>query len=322
MEPTQQPSRSGTSPKDFFLWLGAIIALYGSITSFIALKFEYINRMFPDPLASYADPYGGPVRVAMAGIIVLVPTLIALLWLIHRSIVAEPGKAGIWVRRWAVGFTLFLAAATMLIDLVTLINVFLGGEVTVRFGLKVLTILVIAGIAFLYFLADIRGYWVRHADRARITAIVVAIGAAAAVVAGFFIIGSPAHIRQLRLDSERVSDLQGIQYQVVNYFQQKRSIPQSLTDLNDPLTNYSVPTDPLTGVSYTYQPTGKLSFKLCATFSAPSPVTEGRGPTELSMPAGPDVLTGNWQHEAGETCFDRTIDPERYPPLPTTKSLQ
>jgi hypothetical protein len=38
------------------------------------------------------------------------------------------------------------------------------------------------------------------------------------------------------------------------------------------------------------------------------------------MPAG-DVgkpIQDNWQHGAGQQCFDRTIDPQRYPPFQKT----
>jgi hypothetical protein len=56
--------------------------------------------------------------------------------------------------------TLFIAALTGLIDLITLINTFLGGEITTRFGLKVAIVLLIAIGVFLHFLADLKGYWI------------------------------------------------------------------------------------------------------------------------------------------------------------------
>src|SRR4029077_5474016 len=55
------------TPKDFFLWAGAMIALYSSVFAFIALLFQYINYAYPDPLAySYVDPFSGGIRIAMA----------------------------------------------------------------------------------------------------------------------------------------------------------------------------------------------------------------------------------------------------------------
>ena len=87
--PVAAPSASKTSPRDFFLWAGTVIALYGSVISLITLLFEYVNRVFPDPLAYYGDPYGGAVRAAMAGVIVLVPTTLILLRIIRKTIARE-----------------------------------------------------------------------------------------------------------------------------------------------------------------------------------------------------------------------------------------
>ncbi len=309
---------SKTSPKDFFLWLLTVIALYGSISSFLALVFEYINYSFPDPLAYYGDPYGGAVRFSMAALIVLVPTTLVCLHLIRGSIVAEPGKATIWVRRWALVLTLFIATVTILVDLVTLTNTFLGGEITVRFGLKVLVVLLVAAGVFLHFLADLKGYWIAHAKKANMIGIGVGVLTLATIAAGFFIIGTPSHMRDLRFDSQKTSDLQGIQSQVVYYYQQKQVLPTSLEELTDALSGYVVPTDPETKAAYTYEKTGNLSFKLCTTFNAATPDMEGKGgygrdvayPSEFGIVGG-----GSWKHDAGMVCFDRTIDPDKYPPL-------
>src|SRR3989338_10747565 len=88
------------TPKDFFLWAGAMVALYGSVISFIALLFEYINHSFPDPLDYYVDPYSGSIRFAMASLIVLVPVTILLMRFIRSDIARESIKSELWVRRW------------------------------------------------------------------------------------------------------------------------------------------------------------------------------------------------------------------------------
>ncbi len=306
------------TPKDFFLWAGAMIALYGSVISFIVLLFEYINKSFPDPLDYYVDPYSGGIRFAMASLIVLVPVTILLMRFIRSDIAREPMKSELWVRRWALVLTVFVAAAALVGDLITLINYFLGGDLTTRFILKVIVLLVVAGAIFFHFLADLRGYWSANPERAKMAGLAAGAVVLIAIASGFFILGSPAEVRLVRLDAQKVSDLQNIQWQVVNYWQQKEKLPVSLDELKDPLSGAVIPVDPQTGESYTYEVTGRLSFKLCATFNkegvgdiyaAPRPVAvEGKG-----------VESDSWQHAAGEVCFDRTIDPERYPPFSKTR---
>lgn len=304
---------SKTTPRDFFLWAGTVIALYGSVISLIALLFEYVNQAFPDPLAFYGDPYGGAVRAAMAGVIVLVPTTIVLLRIIRKSIEKEAGKAEIWVRRWALVLTIFIAIVTILIDLITLITTFLGGELSVRFGLKVAIVLLVALGVFMHFLADLKGYWKENASKANLVGIGVGVLALASVVAGFFIIGTPGEIRMLRYDEQKVSDLQSIQYQVVNYYQQKGELPTDLAFLDDPISGFMTPKDPQSGASYVYSPLGDLEFQLCASFNKPTLDTKGQGSYGRDMSYPSMGVDENWQHGEGDTCFTRTIDPERYP---------
>ena len=62
-----------------------MVALYWSVTAFIALMFNYIDYAFPDPLAPFTgNPYQGGVSFEMSSLIVLFPVFILLMWLIHQ----------------------------------------------------------------------------------------------------------------------------------------------------------------------------------------------------------------------------------------------
>ena len=65
-----------------------------------------------------------------------------LMRLIRKSIAADPSRKEIWVRRWALILTLFVAGVAIAVDLITLLTTFLSGEaLTTAFLLKVLVIL-------------------------------------------------------------------------------------------------------------------------------------------------------------------------------------
>lgn len=313
MEHTTE-ARSKVTPKDFFLWAGAMLALYIGIFSLVSLIFEYINFAFPDSLAYDGDPYSGAVRFGMASLIVLVPTVLFLMRLIRKNIEAEPGKAEIWVRKWAIMLTLFAAGATIIIDLITLVDTFLGGEISVRFGLKVAVVLLVATLVFLHFLADFKGYWIVEQKKARLIGIASGTMALLTVFAGFFVIGSPMDARLLRFDEEKVRDLESIQSQLTYHYQQKAVLPESLAELNDALSGYMVPVDTQTKNQYRYEKLSELSFKLCATFNKESIDRSGQGGyKDVSMVYPSPGVANNWYHGAGEVCFTRTIDPELYP---------
>ncbi|HYE23203.1 MAG TPA: DUF5671 domain-containing protein [Candidatus Paceibacterota bacterium] len=310
-----EPVRTPVTAKDFFLWLGIIIGVYGSVIALLALLFEYINRSFPDQLAGYADPLASGAHVSMATLIVFVPLTTLLVYLVRNSIRREPGKEHIWVRRWAIVLTLFLAGFVVAIDLVTLVTTFLGGEVTVRFALKVLAVLLVGIGLFLHFLAERWGYWLRYEKKAHAVAIAMIVLNFLVVLAGFYIIGTPTDMRLQRLDAQKVQDLQSIQGQLVYYYQQKQELPESIDQLSDPISGFTVPADPETGASYEYRVTSGTSFVLCGTFRRDSIDTRGQGEYSMRDASYPSRgISDNWVHGTGEVCFERTIDPELYPP--------
>jgi len=319
--------RPKVTPKDFVLWVGAMASLYAGVVAFITLVFEYINKAFPNPVSGsyYVDPYSSSISYETAALIVLTPVFLILMRFIRRGISDDPSRNEIWVRRWALFLTLFLAGVTVVVDLIVLLNTYLQGEdLTIGFLLKVLTVLLVTGLGFMHFLADLWGYWEREQARARMVNWGVGVLVLVTIIAGFFIIGTPQQIRAQKQDAIRVQDLQNIQWQVVNYWQQKEKLPATLAELNDPITNNIVPLDPKTQVSYEYRSAGVMSFTLCATFANAGGGNVYSQSRSMPIPAEPMAINGkdiqdNWQHEAGRVCFDRTIDPQRYPPFSKSK---
>ncbi len=325
----QTEKKTQVTPKDFFLWAGAMIAFYVSVVAFINLVFLYINYLFPDALNSYqATPYQSGISGYMATVIVALPIFLVLMRIIRRAIVDDPSRQEIWVRRWALVCILFVAVLTTAITLVVLLMAFLSGEeVTTRFLLKILTVLLVSGSSFAHFFADIKGYWKQYPERARNIGYVVAVVVFATIIAGFVIVGTPRDARLARYDMQKVNDLQNIQWQIVSYWQAKKNLPKTLSELADPISNSFIPVDSQTKTEYEYKITALLSFQLCAVFNsearkAMAMAMDGRSGVPIPVYEGmPIEVKGekqdNWHHTAGRVCFDRTIDPERYLPNPT-----
>ncbi len=308
-----------TTPKDFFFHLGATIALYAATISLINLSLAVINYFTPDKLAG--DFYGNPIAWHVSMLVVFIPTLYILEWLIGKDVKVSPEKKDLWISRWRGYLTLFLTGIVILGDIATLINTYLNGEISMRLVWKVLAVLVISGVIFAYFL-------IQKSSVRKSLAWAGIIILLAAIVGGFAAVGSPSSQRNARLDAQRVNDLSGIQSQLIySYWMQKGSLPANLSDLNNEIAGYIIPTDPDTEAPYEYSVKDKLSFQLCATFGLDTKDVKGRGEYGygggISYPAyvmrdsvstsypgssGNDV----WAHKAGRTCFDRTIDPEIY----------
>ncbi len=133
---------------------------------------------------------------------------------------------------------------------------------------------------------------------------------AVAVVGGFFIVGSPQEERLRRFDDRRAQDLQMLQAEIINYWQLKRELPRSLDMLKDDIRGFAPAVDPESGASYEYATKSPLVFELCATFNRASNVAMPSAPRQ-AYPYGGEI---NWEHKAGKTCFERTIDKDLYPP--------
>ncbi len=152
--------RMKTEPKDIFLQILATLTLYVSAGSFIALWFQYINLLVPDLLeARHYYMFEGAYRMirwSIAALIVIFPVFLGTSWFLEKQYRQEPEKRKLGIRKWLVYFTLFAAALILIGDLVALIFNLLGGELTLRFLLKVLTFFFVAGSVFYYYLWDLK----------------------------------------------------------------------------------------------------------------------------------------------------------------------
>ncbi len=298
--------------KDFFLQVGAIVAFYASITALIFLVFRVINVAFP--AMRTALYYGSSsISLQVATLIVAFPIFLLLSWLLQKSYAEDASRRESGVRKFLSYITLFIAGAIIAGDLITVIYMFLDGqEFTTGFILKVLALLVIAGGVFAYYLREVRNV-ISPKERNwwRIGSVILIL---AAIICGFAVVGSPATARAIRYDQERVSDLQNIQWQIVNFYQQKGYIPGKLSELTDSISGFTPPVDPETGEAYEYTLIGQSAkaFELCAIFNRETP---GQGEMPVArMPYGPGGLEmENWNHSAGHYCFQRAIDPQLYP---------
>ena len=289
------------------MYLFATAMLYFSAFSVIWLVLSYVDILLPDPLKGR---YGGPessIRWFLAMLVVIFPAYLWAMRFIRKDIAAEPAKSDIKVRKWLIYLTLFLAAILAIGDLVGLIFNFLEGDLTTQFILKVLAVFAVAAAIFWYYHNDLRTKGVAFEPRMKsaVYGLIAVMGVV--LVAGFVLAGSPFRQRLVRFDEQKVSDLQGIQWQTINYWQKKQVLPGSIEALRDDIAGYVPPKDAQSDSAYEYRVTGALSFELCAEFNTES---------DSSKYAAQDpYLAGeSWEHGAGRECFARTIDPELYPP--------
>jgi len=157
--PVPKP-RPYLSAREVFNYALLFTALYVSAWNLGALLFSLIDLRFPDPALSAGNSAGqylfNAMRGNIAAVVVAFPVFLLMFRSIDAGIAKEPTKRDSRPRKWLTYLTLFVASALLIGDLSVLVYNVLGGDLPVRFVLKIATVAVIAGGAFAYFLWDIR----------------------------------------------------------------------------------------------------------------------------------------------------------------------
>ena len=146
------------SAREAFMYLVLFTTLYLTTFNLGRLIFQFINLGFPDAAESigYGESARQAIRFSVASLIIAFPIFLYLSLLIGRAIRRDPSKRASKVRKWLTYMTLFVAAGVIIGDLTALVYSFLGGELSPRFALKIVTVGVIAGGIFGYYLWDLR----------------------------------------------------------------------------------------------------------------------------------------------------------------------
>jgi hypothetical protein len=154
--PVPRP-RAQVSARDAFWYLLMFGTLYVSAYHLGDLVFDFINRLYPDELdrqnATYLE---NGIRWSTAALIVAFPIFVLAARRIARDVATDPTRRNSAIRKWLTNLTMLFAAAVLVGDGITLVYNLLGGELTVRFVLKVLVVAVIAGAAFGFYGASLK----------------------------------------------------------------------------------------------------------------------------------------------------------------------
>ena len=300
------------SAKDFFIQVATFAALYTSVVTFLMLVYAYADKLFPDVLERgyYYRSYSyESLRWPMAILIVIFPIFLWLMRSMGKDFAQDPSKKEIGIHKFLVYLTLFASIASVICSLIAVIYKFLGGDVTGRFFVKALALIVTGLCVFLYYRWYHRSNPVQASAYGMTAAFVSSFVVLATFIAAFFILGTPADQRTIKFDERRAQDLRSLESTVEQYAYRNNVLPATLAAAEDNVT-YK---DPRTNQPYEYRVTGTTTFELCAVFEKATDENSSYGYRDTS-----DIY---FKHGAGRTCFQRTATlgpkntPEPYKPL-------
>jgi len=295
--------------KHFVLQLGSLISLYLSLAFFIVLTFGLINLRFPDALDSVwqIESAASSIRLGFAMVLVFFPTYLVLTRIVNQNRRVSKDNNYLGLTKWLIYLSLLVGGLVLLGDLVAVIMGFLEGELTMRYILKAVTVFVVTGAAFFYYLKDAQGYWLKREKLSLAYAGVATVAIVAILLTALVHIPAPNEVREIKLDQQMVSDLQTISWRIEDYYNQNKALPNNLDTLYG---DFTVPIAPVGKPDYRYEATDESNYQLCATFTYDSTGVQSDYVNERTfMESG---FSGNytWDFKAGEWCFDRVIDKE------------
>jgi len=302
----------------------------GNLLSFILLAvvsiatgtlfYQVINKFFPDALAitssSYMNHFStSSVHYATAVLVIAFPVYYLVMYYWFKGFRKNSEKTETGLSKFLTYLVLLITAVTILGDLITTVYTFLQGELSIRFFLKTLVVLVIAGLIFgFYYLERKKVQYKKDIKRDffKIFGLAATALVVSGIVFGFFATGSPALERQRGFDNQRESDLADLASCIENYTREYKRLPKSIEELKISTYAYcSSKQDPANGEDYEYKvgTTSKqvgvnteVEFELCATFNLDS--EESANPSKRYYSNNKE----KWEkHTAGRSCSKSTV---------------
>lgn len=296
-----------------FYYLLSLVALIFIGISVGLIAFGIIDKSIIDPLANiYYGNRDGSLRFAISALLIAGPIYYYTLFLINRGLKKDELKVDSQIRKWLTYFIILVSALIILGVFISIINNFLAGELSLKFFLQALSMLIISGLVFSYYFHDIKTENRDLAKKMRkifLGLSIVVIGAA--FISVWFFVESPKEARMRRLDQNLLNNINVLENSVNSFYTDNGALPEDISELKN--TNYYYEQnsfiDPETGVPIEYKKTGDKSFEFCATFRTSSTLNNGNsravmmpsyGPSDKNYEAGYNCLKGNLWSEPTE----------------------
>jgi hypothetical protein len=322
-------------PREFITYLGYTISYLVVAISFIIFSFSFTNILFPE-IGGYSSLGYQSVFGSLGVFTTAVLVFLIMVWVVLRLVQEKKTHPESKPRLWILQLGMFAGFVVLAITLAVLIRYFFSGEITARFLIKTIIVLIVGIDAVLFF----RHESGKTVDTPKWISLGASIGAMIVMIAGiiatFAYLGTPNISRAIRNDQARINDVQTLQSTITNWYQSHGELPTDLATLKKQ-DYYQEPRDPeyLKGKVYTYQviDAKKLQYQVCADFALASDnkfvirkdraeFANGRSTAPMPVVYYDETKSGavsetnlenQWDHGAGKHCFDRTIDIKMYP---------
>jgi Domain of unknown function (DUF5671) len=296
-EVVHQYGGGSNSALHFFLYLTKFFSLWFLSLGVGIILYQVINKIVPDTAISqyslYDSLFQNLLQYGLASVIVATPAYFLFSYLITKHLYLGKISENSRVRNWTTFIILFIAVAVMLGTLITFVHNLLGGELILRFFLRALTILSIAGAIFGYYFWDMskKNMVGTSYQGNKIAALLSLIAISAVFFGSFLVVDSPMESRNRKIDAQTLSSAMSYSRAIQSHYQRTQALPETLGDVEG-LSEMKK------GESITYKKLTDSTYQLCTNFKTSSPKDESKNL---------GVYGEKWQYEKGAKCFDDEV---------------
>ena len=297
--------RSNNIAKYTFLYLVSLLTLVFSVIAVGNIIFQLINKHIVDIINISRALYSpGVLKFALSSLLVAAPVYYYSTSIVYRSLIEGKLDRDSAVRRWLTYLIIFVCGVVMVGWLIAIVYSVLDGDLTLKFSLKTLTVLVLASVVGSYYFRDIKKD--RFSKDGDSVVRMYYFGTLALVLvsfmAGVFFVESPRETRLRKIDDLTISKFENISNALSTYYRNNSRLPMKLDELIGGMIYLRIDDirDVVSDEVYEYVPieveTGR--YKICANFNLSN--------IEKDSPKR-GYLGDVWPHSAGRECFSRQV---------------
>ena len=300
---------NNNSAKFVFWYMLSLVSLVILTIAVGNVVFQIINKYINEAGELFRSVYSSSaIKFALSSLIVAIPVYFWSTRKINKSVLSGELNLRSTVRKWMNYFILLVASLTMIGYLIAVFYTFLEGELTTKFILKTLTVLVIAGTVFSYYFFDIK----RKGDSkekvvVRIYSYTAFILSLVIFIGGIFMMDSPVRAKKIRQDAEVENQLSMVENQINSFVMREGKLPNNLKELLDKNSlNEKYVLNPVTEKQFGYKvlSQSEKSFEICSDFqlSTDDIISDESGSSYSTTAL---MRNSDWNHKVGEQCFER-----------------
>lgn len=287
-----------------FLYLMSLLALVFSVIGVGNIIFQLINKHIVDVIHAYRAMYSPEaLKFALSSLLVAAPVYYFSAVNIYRSIVSGKLEKDSGIRKWLTYLIIFVCGVVSVGWLIAIVYSVLDGDLTLKFSLKTLTVVGLAGLVGFYYYRDIKeekfkkggGMVVRNYFYGTISLVFVVI------VSGVFFVESPSETRLRRIDNLTLEKFNKIDGAIGEYYRNNDQLPVNLEELAGEviyLRGEDV-RDVLSDEVFRYETLGGEKYRICAKFNLSN--------NSKDDPRG-NYIAEVWPHESGDVCFTKQVN--------------